>query len=324
MIKDFKISSIVFRWEFFLSVVLVFIIILNSFLSPNFLDVENLFDTTFNFTEKALIALPMIMIIILGEIDISVASIIALSSVFMGLASLNGINTAGLIIIGLLTGLFAGALNGFLITKFCIPSIAVTIGTMSLFRGISYVILGDQAFTKYPENFSYFGQGYIGSTPIPFELILFIFFSIIFGFIIHKTTFGRKIYAIGNNSTTSKFSGLNVSRIRFIVFAITGVMSGLSAILLTSRIGSTRPNIASGWELEIITSVVLGGVSINGGKGNIGGVLISIFLLGFMRFGMALINIPGQVMNIVIGFLLIIAILVPETLKKFEDMKIKT
>lgn len=323
MTRNFKIASIVFRWEFFLSVVLVFIVILNSFLSPNFLDAENLFDTTFNFTEKALIALPMIMIIILGEIDISVASIIALSSVFMGLGSTSGVNTFGLIIIGLLTGLFAGALNGLLITRLCIPSIAVTIGTMSLYRGIPYIILGDQAFTKYPEKFSYFGQGYIGNSPVPFELILFIFFAIIFGFIIHKTTFGRKIYAIGNNSTTSKFSGLNVSRIRLIVFAITGLMAGFSAILLTSRIGSTRPNIASGWELEIITSVVLGGVSINGGKGNIGGVLLSIFLLGFMRFGMSLINIPGQVMSIVIGFLLIIAILVPEMLKKIEDMKVK-
>ena len=313
--------DILWQWEVTLLFIFFIIIIINSNLSPYFLDYTNLMNTTFNFMEKAIIALPMIFVIICGDIDISVASIIALSSVFMGMASHAGVNTFGLVAIGLFAGLVAGFLNGFVITKFGIPAIAVTLGSMSLFRGIAYVILGDKAFTKYPSSFAYFGQGYIGNTMIPFELVLFLILAIIFGVVLHRTTMGRKIFAIGNNSTTASFSGIPVNRIRLIIFTVTGLCSGLASILLTSRIGSTRPNIASGWELEIITTVVLGGVAITGGKGNIFGVVISIFIIGFLKFGMGLINVPGKVMTIIIGFLLVLAIMLPELLKRLKPKK---
>jgi len=306
-----KLLDILMKWEVILLFIFIIVIIVNSNLSPYFLDTFNIFNTTFNFMEKAMIALPMIFVIICGDIDISVAGIIALASLFMGMASSVGAGTLPIVLIGLGTGLAAGSLNGFLITRFGIPAIAVTIGSMSLFRGIAYAVLGDQAYTKYPESFAYFGQGYLGNTTIPFELVLFVFLTVIFGLLLHRTTFGRKVFAIGNNSTAAAFSGVPVNRIRLIVFTLTGLMSGVASILLTSRIGSTRPNIASGWELEIITTVVLGGVAITGGKGNILGVIIGIFLIGFLKFGMGLINVPGKVMNIVIGFLLIIAIMLP-------------
>ena len=306
-----KLLDILMKWEVILLFIFIIVIIVNSNLSPYFLDTFNIFNTTFNFMEKAMIALPMIFVIICGDIDISVAGIIALASLFMGMASSVGAGTLPIVLIGLGTGLAAGSLNGFLITRFGIPAIAVTIGSMSLFRGIAYAVLGDQAYTKYPESFAYFGQGYLGNTTIPFELVLFVFLTVIFGLLLHRTTFGRKVFAIGNNSTAAAFSGVPVNRIRLIVFTLTGLMSGVASILLTSRIGSTRPNIASGWELEIITTVVLGGVAITGGKGNIFGVVIGIFLIGFLKFGMGLINVPGKVMNIVIGFLLIIAIMLP-------------
>ncbi len=306
-----KLLDILMKWEVILLFIFIIVIIVNSNLSPYFLDTFNIFNTTFNFMEKAMIALPMIFVIICGDIDISVAGIIALASLFMGMASSVGAGTLPIVLIGLGTGLAAGSLNGFLITRFGIPAIAVTIGSMSLFRGIAYAVLGDQAYTKYPESFAYFGQGYLGNTTIPFELVLFVFLTVIFGLLLHRTTFGRKVFAIGNNSTAAAFSGVPVNRIRLIVFTLTGLMSGVASILLTSRIGSTRPNIASGWELEIITTVVLGGVAITGGKGNIFGVIIGIFLIGFLKFGMGLINVPGKVMNIVIGFLLIIAIMLP-------------
>jgi rhamnose transport system permease protein len=322
---NFSFKELLTKWETILFIIFLLVIFINSNLSEYFLDPINLLNTTFNFVEKSIIALPMIFVIICGDIDISVASIIALSSVFMGLASSLGAGTFLLILIGIITGLLCGLFNGILITRIKIPAIAVTIGTMSLFRGIAYVILGDKAFTKYPTTFGYFGQGYIGNTMIPFQLILFIFITIIFGFILHKTTFGRKLYAIGNNANGAKFSGINVENIRLIVFSLTGLFSGLASVLLTSRIGSTRPNIANGWELEIITIVVLGGVSIMGGKGNIFGVIISIFLIGFLRFGMGLINVPGKVMNIIVGFLLIIAIMLPGLLsEKKLKIKIKT
>ena len=314
--------NILLRWEAMLFYITCIVIIINANLSPYFLDIRNLFDATFDFMEKAIIALPMIFIIISGDIDISVASIIALCSVFMGFASSIGLDTPALIAIGLMTGALAGFINGIIITKLKIPAIAVTIGTFSLFRGIAYAILGDKAYTKYPESFAYFGQGYVGNTMIPFQLVFFIIMAIIFGIILHKTIYGRRVFAIGNNATCSKFSGVNVDQIRLFNFILAGLCSGIAAVLLTSRIGSTRPNIASGWELEIITSVVLGGVSITGGIGNIFGVIISIFLLGIMKFGMGIINIPGKVMNIITGFLLILAIMLPGFIKRLQERMI--
>jgi rhamnose transport system permease protein len=309
--RKLKLLNILMKWEVILFLLFVIVIIINANLSPYFLDYFNIMNTTFNFMEKAIVALPMIFIIICGDIDISVAGIIALSSLFMGAASAAGAGIFMLIVVGLTTGLAAGLLNGFIITRFGIPAIAVTIGSMSLFRGVSYAILGDKAYTHYPDSFAYFGQGYLGNTLIPFELLLFIFLAVCFGLILHKTSFGRKVYSIGNNPTAAAFSGVPVKRIRMMAFMASGLMSGLAAVLLTSRIGSTRPNIASGWELEIITTVVLGGVAITGGRGSIVGVIIGIFLIGFLKFGMGLINVPGKVMNIIIGFLLIVAIMLP-------------
>jgi rhamnose transport system permease protein len=302
-------------WETVLGVILVAIFILNSAISPYFLDLGNMLDATTFFLETAIIALPMMLVIICADIDISVASIISLSSVFMGMAAQEGhVPLFWLPIIGILVGVAAGFLNGILITGLNIPSIAVTIGTLSLYRGISYVILGDKAYTKYPASFEYFGQGYVGPTHIPFELVLFLVLAVIFGLLLHRTPFGRKVYTVGNNSTAARFSGVRVQRVRLTAFTLNGLMSGVAAVLLTSRIMSTRPNIAEGWELQVITIVVMGGVSIMGGKGNIFGVILSIFSIGFLRYGMSLVNIPGTVMNIVIGFLLIIAIMLPGAL----------
>ncbi len=318
-LRKLNITEWLMRWETMLFFILVLIIIINSRISPYFLNYVNIMNTTFNFTEKAIIALPMIFVIICGDIDISVASIIALCSVFMGLASTFGVQTGGLVLIGCLTGIAAGFFNGIIITRLNVPAIAVTIGSMSLFRGIAYVILGDKAFTKYPSSFAFFGQGYLGNSGIPFQLVLFAVLAIFFAIILHRTTLGRKIYAIGNNPIASRFSGIPVPNVRLLNFTLTGFCSGIASILLTSRIGSTRPNIAEGWELEVITTVVLGGVAITGGKGNILGVIISIFLLGFLRFGMGLVNVPGKVMSIVSGFLLIIAILLPEFIRNIRE-----
>lgn len=299
------------RWEAILLAIFLAVIAFNSLASPYFLDPRNLLDTAFNFTEKALIALPMTLGIILGDIDISIAGIIALSSLVMGALSAAGAGTGALVAAGLGTGLAAGLLNGLLATRFGIPMIAVTIGGISLYRGIAYAALGDRAFTRYPASFAWFGQGYLPGTHVPFELLLFLLFAVLFGLLLHRTTFGRRIYAIGNNPVAARFSGVRVERVRLAVSGLTGLMCGLAGVLLTSRIGSTRPNIASGWEMEVITTVVLGGVAITGGRGNIFGVILGIFILGFLRFGMGLINVPGNVQNIFSGVLLLLAILLP-------------
>ncbi|MDC7233194.1 MAG: ABC transporter permease [Spirochaetales bacterium] len=319
-----KIIALVTRWEGVLALILIAMVILFSNITPYFLDYFNLMNATFTFMEKAVLALPMIFIIMCGDIDISVAAIIALSSFAMGFASSMGVDTGGLIIIGILTGALAGAFNALFIIRFRIPAIAVTLASLSMFRGVSQAILGDQAYTQYPASFSYFGQGYIPGTIIPFELVFFLILAAGFAYVLHFTTYGRKLYAIGNSATAAKFSGVDVDRIRFTNFVLNGVFAGVVAVLLTSRIGSTRPNIAMGWELEAITLVVLGGVSISGGKGNIVGVLLSVFLIGYLKFGMGLINMSAKIMIITTGFLLILAVLLPvimDNVKKQNKLK---
>ena len=297
-------------WETLLLAVAIAIFIVNSFASPYFLNAWNLSDATFNFTEKAMIAFAMALLIVAGEIDLSVASIIALASTAMGAAAQVGAGVPVLVLIGLGTGLLCGAINGLLVTGLGLPSIVVTIGTMSLFRGISYIVLGDKAYTGYPPGFAWFGQGYVWWV-ISFEFALFAALAVVYAVILHKTSFGRAVYAIGNNPTGALFSGIRVARVKFVLFLLTGLMSGLAAVCLTSRLGSTRPSIATGWELEVVTMVVLGGVNILGGSGTIPGVVIAAFVMGLVTFGFGLLNVPGIVMSIFVGLLLIAVIALP-------------
>ncbi|MBY5333843.1 ABC transporter permease [Rhizobium leguminosarum] len=306
-------------WEVLLFAVAVLIFIFNSLASPYFLDAWNLSDATFNFTEKAMIAFAMALLVISGEIDLSVAAVIALASTAMGAAAQVGIGTPGLVAIGIGTGLACGIFNGVLVSVLKLPSIVVTIGTMSLFRGISYIVLGDQAYGKYPADFAYFGQGYVVWV-FSFEFVLFIVLAILFAVLLHATNFGRQVYAIGNNDFAARFSGIPVERVKFILFLLTGVMSGIAAVCLTSRLGSTRPSIAQGWELEVVTMVVLGGISILGGSGTIVGVVIAAFVMGLVTFGLGLLNVPGIVMSIFIGLLLIITIAIPIIARRIKVM----
>ncbi len=315
-------KRIMSSWEVLLFGVAVLIFIFNSLASPYFLDAWNLSDATFNFTEKAMIAFAMALLVIAGEIDLSVAAIIALASTAMGAAAQAGVGTPGLVLIGIGTGLLCGMFNGFLVSVLKLPSIVVTIGTMSLFRGISYIVLGDQAYGKYPADFAYFGQGYVVWV-FSFEFVLFIVLAILFAILLHATNFGRQVYTIGNNDFAARFSGIPVERVKFILFLLTGVMSGIAAVCLTSRLGSTRPSIAQGWELEVVTMVVLGGISILGGSGTIGGVVIAAFVMGLVTFGLGLLNVPGIVMSIFIGLLLIITIAIPIIARRIKAMSAK-
>jgi rhamnose transport system permease protein len=308
------------RWETILLGVAVLVFVFDAFASPHFLKPYTLSDATYNFTEKAIIAFAMAPLIIAGEIDLSVASIIALSSTAMGAAAAAGAPVWMLVVIALAVGAAAGMFNGFIVTYFRVPSIVVTIGTMSLYRGIAYVVLGDQVYRSYPPGFDYFGQGYVWWV-ISFEFVLFAVLAVIFGIVLHRTVFGRQIYAIGNNAVAAQFSGVRVDRIRRILFILTGVMSGVAAVLLTSRIASTRPTIASGFELDVVTMAVLGGVNILGGSGTIPGVVIAAFVMGLVTFGLGLLNVPGIVQSVVVGTLLIVVIALPIVVSRLSALR---
>ncbi len=297
-------------WEALLLAVAVAIFVANSLASPYFLDLWNLSDATFNFTEKSIVALAMAFVVMAGEIDLSVGGIIALASTAMGEAAAAGIGTPGLVAVGLVVGAVCGLVNGLLVARLGLPSIMATIGTMSLFRGLSYLALGDGVLKDYPPDFGWFGQGYAWGA-VSFEFACFLALAVVAGVVLHVTVFGRAVRAIGSNASAARFSGLRVERIRLILFLLTGLASGLAAVMLTGRLGSTRPSIALGWELDVVTIVVLGGVSIQGGSGTVPGIVIAAFVMGLVTYGLGLLNVPGIVMSIVIGLMLIGTIALP-------------
>lgn len=309
--REFNLKSFFFQWEWMLVLILIVINIVNSSVSSHYLNFSGLMDATMTFLDKAFIVLPMAFIIILGDIDISVASTVALSSVIMAVSYNAGLPMGMAMVLCLIVGTVCGLINGLLIVKFKeLSAVIVTLSTMTIYRGIAYIILEDQAAGKFPQWFSYLGWGYVGS--IPFILIVFAVFAVIFGLLLHKTTFGRRVYAIGNNPVASRFSGVEVDKIKVIIFTAAGFMSGVTALFLTSKMGSTRPNVAIGYELDVIAMVVLGGVSTAGGKGRIIGTVISIFLIGLLRYGLGLINVPSQVLLIIIGLLLVFAVMISD------------
>jgi rhamnose transport system permease protein len=324
-----RLRDILLRWQVILVILLVLTIVVNTMVSPYFLDVYNLADATFNFSEKAIIALGMALLILVRQIDLSVAAIVALSAMGIGYGAEAGFGPAMLFVIGIGIGLLCGVFNGALVTLANLPAIVVTIGTMSLFRGLTQVILGDQAKTKYPPEFLELGQSYfikmketgipwLFIPPVPLSFCIFLVLAVLFGLFLHKTAVGRQLFAIGSNPVAARFSGVPVARLTFILFVVSGILSGLAGALLTARLGSMRSNIGFGWELDIVTMVILGGVSIAGGVGSIVGVVLSVLVLGLVTFGMSLNNIPGQVVSVYIGALLIAVIAIPRIFEKLR------
>jgi rhamnose transport system permease protein len=306
------------RWEWILVGLILAVILLNSRLSPHFLNALNLSRTSSDFMEIGLMMLPMVFIIITGNIDLSVASNMGMSAAFMGLLHNLGVNIWLAALAGLTLGTLGGALNGYLVARVRLPALVVTLGTYAFFRGIAFGFLGDQAARDYPEAFTYLGQGRLGGTLIPFSVALFLVLALIFGLVLHRTTFGRRLYAIGNNEHAAVYSGVPVARIKMIIFTLSGFMAALAGLILAARFGSTRPDIGTGLELAVITAVVLGGVDINGGTGTMTGSVLALLLIGLMRFGMGLLNIQGQVQGIAIGLLLILSILLPNIVRNLS------
>jgi len=308
-------------WERVLLALLVVLLIVFGISQPGFMSADTLADSTFNFSEKGLLALAIALLIVCGEIDLSIAATLALSSLAMGYAMRAGAGPWGIGAAALITGCVAGAVNGVLVTRYKLPSIVVTIGTLSLYRGLALVLLGDQSISGYPEVFSTLGNSYIGEVIgvrwliIPIEFVLLLVFAVAVGLVLHRTIMGRRMYAIGANPVAARFSGIEADRYRFALFVFAGFMAAVAAILLTGRIGSTRPNIAMGWELDAITMVILGGVAIEGGRGSIVGTMLAVLLLGLFTFGMGMANVTGIVMSMVIGVLLIVSMVLPRLLK---------
>ncbi|HSV31967.1 MAG TPA: ABC transporter permease [Atribacteraceae bacterium] len=317
--------AVFLRWEWLLVGLIVGISIVNSRLSPHFWDYQRLIEAMAVFLERGFIVLPVAMILISGEIDISVSSTVALSSVLMAIAFQAGVPMGLAILVACVVGTLCGAFNGFLISRIPgLSSVIVTLAANTLFRGIAFIILGDRAVGGFPRWYAYLAWGHIGASGIPFIILIFAILAIIFGLVLHKTTFGRKIFAMGNNQVAARFSGIPVGRIKLILFTLAGAMSGLAAVFLTSKLGSSRPNIALGYELEVIAIAVLGGVSPSGGKGSIVGAILALILMRLLRFGLGLLNVPGQVMLVIIGTILVMVVMLPNLIGSVRFQRKRT
>jgi rhamnose transport system permease protein len=298
------------RWETLLVAILIVTILINISQSPNYLSIGNIVNLFQLSIEKIIVALMMTFLIINGEIDLSVASVMGLVACVLARLFELGVPIEIGIIVGLLAGLLAGAFNGFWIAYVGLPSLAVTLAGLIGYRGIARIFLEDRSIGDFPAWFDSLGQQpLIG--PFTLGIILFFALLVITVIVLQLTAFGRYVYVIGNNPAVARFSGVKVRRVKMMLFMLSGLVAALAGLLLAGRLGAVRGNTADGFELDIITMVLLGGVSIFGGKGTLTGVGLSILIILNLRNGMSLINITGNTQTLVIGALLILSILVP-------------
>jgi rhamnose transport system permease protein len=299
------------RWETALVVLLLAVGLVGEQTSPGFLTGTNLFYLGLDVSEIALMALPLTMIIIAGEIDLSIASILGLTSALLGWLWNAGWPLELIFPTVLVAGALAGALNGLLVTRLGLPSLAVTIGTLALYRGLAFVILGDQAVADFPASYTRYGTTPIPGTEVPYPMALFAVLAVVFAVVLHATPFGRSVFAIGANQEAAFFSGIRVRRTKFILYVLSGAMSGLAGIVYTLRFASARADNGAGLELAVVAAVLLGGVSIFGGKGTLGGVVAAVFLLGGIRSALILNDVSNDILNVVTGLLLIGSVIAP-------------
>jgi rhamnose transport system permease protein len=310
-------------WEGILLILLAATLLANVALAPQFLTLQNQVNLFQLSIEKIIVAMTMTLIIINAEIDLSVASVMGLSACAFGYMVNAGVPAGVAILICLVIGLAAGAVNALFIARFGIPSLVVTLAMLIGFRGFARILLKDQSMGGFPDWFNALGQkGLIG--PAPFSIVFFVLLLITVGVMLHRTGFGRLIFVIGNNAEVARFSGIHVGRVKSILFLLSGLVAAIAGLFYASRLASVRGDAALGFELDIITMVLLGGVSIFGGKGSMTGVFLSILIVLNLRNGMALANITGHIQTGVIGILLIASVLVPNIVQNLRQPRAKS
>jgi rhamnose transport system permease protein len=309
------------RWEALIFLLIVGTMVLGSGLSEEFLTGDNFSFASADMAEIALMALPLTLIVITAEIDLSVASVLGLSSALMGELWNAGWPIEAIIPFCLLVGALCGAFNAVLITRVGLPSLAVTIGTLTMYRGFALVVLGDAAVADFPASYTQYGFENVPGTAIPYPVALFGLLAIAFAIVLHATKLGREIYAIGANEEAAFFSGVRVKRIKEILFVISGIVAALAGVIMTLRLASARADYGTGFELTVVAAVVLGGVSIFGGKGTIVGVILALFLLGGIRSALTLGQVSQEWVTIVTGALLIAAVLGPNLVQRAREAR---
>lgn len=306
------------RWETLLVLAIVAVGIWSTTLSPFFLERANLLDLATPYVFVGLMAFGLTFVVIAGEIDISVASILAVSVVTFAQLYDHGANIWLAAVAGLAAAAGLGLVNGLLVALLNLPSLAITLGTLAAYQGLAFVILSGEGVAEFPESYTRFGGGYTWNFTLPIALLVLIGFAVALGILLHATRFGRYVFAIGNNREAAGLSGVPVSRMRVAVFVLSGLMAGFAGIVYVGFFGSARADAAQGSLLDVVTAVVLGGVNIFGGAGSVLGVLLALLLVAELRNGMQLANLAGDTQNIVIGVLLLAAIVLGNLVRALQ------
>lgn len=302
----------VFTYGILFFLILLFIVL--SFSSPYFLTVDNLTKVLRQVAVVGIVTVGMTMVILTGGIDLSVGSILGLTSVILAKLMVSGVSIPIAVLITLVFGMVLGLINGFLINKINISPLITTLGTMTIYSGITYIVTGGGNIFGFPKGFSYIGQGYFLKIPVPI-IILAIIYMIGF-FILNNTRFGRYLYGIGANEKASILSGVDVTKIKYIVYTISGLLASLASVVMLSRLNSALPNTGVGLEFDVVTAVVLGGVSVNGGEGKLQGVIIGLLIIGILENGMILLSIDDYFQTVIKGLVLLVAVGIDNKIKR--------
>lgn len=292
---------------------LIILCIIISILTPSFLSVNNILNVLRQISINSILAFGLTFVIILGGIDLSIGSVLAVSGTFTCGFVADGMNLALALLIGLLIGLVFGTFNGFLISKIGMPSFIITLATMTIARGFAYIYTKGMPIRSQDESFNFIGNGYVGF--IPFPIIILIVVLIISYLLLHKTIFGRYVYAIGGNREAAKYAGINILKVEITCFVISAIYAALSGIILAARMYSGQPTVGAGFEMDAIAAVVLGGTSFSGGSGRIIGSFFGALIIGVMNNGLNLLNVPFYYQLIIKGIVIIAAIYF-DTVKK--------
>ncbi|MEU6646412.1 ABC transporter permease [Saccharomonospora sp. NPDC046836] len=299
------------RWESILVVLCVAVFVWGSTSTPGFAETDNISFLLLDYTEVALIALALLPIILTGEIDLSVASILGFCSALTGVLWDAGMSFETIVPLVIVAGAVLGSLNATLIVKFGLPALAVTIGTLGLYRGLAYIVLGDGAVTGFPDAYRPIATDTIPGTFLPYATLIVIVVGVLAAVVVHYTPVGRSLYAIGLGEQTARFSGIRVQRIKFALYIVSGILCALASLIYTLRYNSARADNANGLELIAVAAVLLGGVSIFGGRGTVIGVGSALLLMAGLRNVLFLNDVTNEIQNVINGLLLIISVLVP-------------
>jgi rhamnose transport system permease protein len=308
------------RWEVLLAAILLALVWLGARLSPVFLTAQNFSNLTVAEMEIAIVAVPMTLIIVAGEIDLSVESMVGLSSTVLGFLWAAGLPLSVGILAVLIIGLLGGLVNGVLVMRARLPSLVVTLGTLALFRGLASVVLGPRAVSNFPAAFTSFGFGNVPGTPVPWPLVVFAVLAVFVGLALHRTWLGRQVFAAGKNQGAALYSGVPVARLKTGLFMLSGLLSAVAGVILTSRLSSARSDAGTGMTLAVVTAVLLGGVNIFGGSGTIPGVVLAVFTLAVLQNALRLADVSTELQSISVGLLLIVSVVVPHLARQLVTL----